>query len=132
MILTSPTVKAGDTVPFIVISNSPDAIYLTKDQKAPYNGYLLPEDKLVELRNNTLERDTLKTENASLNTSLKLQDDIISKKDAQLTLYSDANDRLAKTAYNEQSLNTWEKLAFIGLGILITGAAISGVHALYK
>ena len=120
MILTSLQTKADD------------AVWLDKGQSAPYAGYLLPEDKLIQLRNNTLERDLLKGQNDSLNRSLALQDDVIGKKDQQLKLYSDQNDKLAQTAYNAESMSNLEKLEFIGLGVLITGLAISGVHALYR
>src|SRR5271167_4452065 len=65
-------------------NNGQDAVYLNQNDKSPFSGYLLPADKLVELRNNTLERDSLKGQNDSLNTSLKLQDDVISKKDEQI------------------------------------------------
>jgi hypothetical protein len=114
-----------------LVTKAEDAVWLDKGQSAPYQGYLLPEDKLVELRNNTLERDSLKGQNDSLNLSLKLQDDIIGKKDQQLKLYSDQNDKLAQTAYRAENMSNLEKLGFIGLGILLTGLAISGVHALY-
>jgi len=113
------------------IAYAEEGVYLEKDKPAPYTGYLLPKDKLVELRNNTWERDTLKVQNDSLNRSLKLQDDIIAKKDDQLKLYSDQNDKLAVTVSRAESMNSWEKIGFIGLGVLLTSLAISGVHALY-
>jgi len=119
MILTSLQTKAED------------AVYLNQNDKAPYSGYLLPQDKLIELRNNTFERDALKGQNDSLNRSLALQNDIIGHKDEQLKLYSDQNDKLAQTAYRAENMSNLEKLGFIGLGILLTGLAISGVHALY-
>jgi hypothetical protein len=122
-------------LPLILISNitlADDVVYLDKDAKSPYAGYLMPQEKLVEFRNTSLERDTLQLQNDSLNRSLKLQDDVIAKKDQQIQLYSDQNDKLAKTAYSEQSLSTWEKIGFIALGVVITGLAVKGVHEIYK
>lgn len=114
------------------IALADDALYLNKDDKAPFSGYLMPKEKVLDLRNAVLERDTLRLQNDSLNVSLKLQDDIIAKKDQQLTLYGDQMDKMAKTAYSNESLSTWGKIGYIALGIGLTGLAISGVHALYR
>lgn len=131
-LLTSSMALAQTPTPSPSPSPSDDTVvYLNQGDKSPYSGYLLPENKLVELRNNTLERDSLKAQNTSLNLSISTQDDIIAKKDQQITLYSKANDELAQTAYKAESMSNLEKLGFIGLGILITGLAIEGVHALY-
>lgn len=108
-----------------------DAVYLDKDQKSPFSGYLLPQEKLVELRNNTLERDTLKVQNASLNRSLTLQNDIIDHKDQQIKLYSDQNDKLASTAARAESMSTLEKFGLVTLGMVITGLAVYGAHTAY-
>lgn len=118
----------------LIVNNAlaQDAVYLNQNDKAPFTGYLLPQEKLVELKNNTMERDTLEAQNASLNASLKLQDDIIAKKDQQLTLYSEQNDKLAQTANSALSLSTWEKIGYITLGVVITGLAVKGAHELYK
>jgi len=118
-----------------IISNqvwAEDSVFLNKDDKAPYSGYLLPKEKVLELRNNTLERDTLKLQNDSLNRSVTRQDGIIAKKDQQLTLYGDQMDKMAQVAYSAQSLNNWEKVGYVALGIIITGLAIKGAHDLYK
>jgi len=114
------------------ISKADDAVYLNKDDKVPFSGYLLPKEKLLDLRNAVLEKDTLRLQNDSLNASMKLQDDIIAKKDQQLTLYGDQMDKMAKTAYSAQGLTDWQKIGYIVLGIGITGLAIFGVHALYR
>lgn len=122
-------------LPLILISNlafAEEVVFIEKDTKSPYAGYLMPKEKLLEFRNTSLERDTLKLQNDSLNRSITLQDGIIAKKDQQLQLYSDQNDKLAKTAYSTSNLSTWEKLGFIGLGIVITGLAIKGAHEIYK
>lgn len=122
-------------ISLLILSNTvlaQDAVYLNQNDKAPFTGYLLPQEKLVELKNNTMERDTLEAQNASLNASLKLQDDIIAKKDQQLILYSNQNDKLAQTANSALSLSTWEKVGYITLGIVVTGLAIKGAHELYR
>ena len=109
-----------------------ESVFLDKDQKAPFSGYLLPESKLRELRNNTLERDTLKELNSSLKTSLDLQTTNSNLKDQKVNLLLEQNDKLAKTAYDNRQLNTWEKLGYFVAGILVTGLAIKGVNELYR
>lgn len=107
-----------------------DSVFLNKGQAAPYEGFLLDKEKVLDYRNTTFERDSLKLQNASLNTSLSLQNDIIARKDQQLKLYSDQNDKLATTAYNAENMSTWQKIGYIALGVVITGLAIEGVKAL--
>lgn len=107
------------------------AIYLNQNDKAPHSGYLLSEDKVKELRNNTIERDGLKTINDSLTKQLTLTQQDSSLKDQKVNLLLDQNDKLAKTAYADHELNTWERVAFFVGGILVTGLAIQGVHSLY-
>lgn len=112
-------------------SYADDAIYLNQNDKAPYSGYLLSEDKVKELRNNTIERDGLKTINDSLTKSLTLEQQNNSLKDQKVNLLLDQNDKLAKSAYADRELNTWEKVAYFVGGIVVTGLAIAGVHSLY-
>lgn len=108
-----------------------DAIYLNQNDKAPYSGYLLSEDKIKELRNNTIERDGFKAINDSLTKQLSLVQQDSSLKDQKVNLLLDQNDKLAKTAYADRELNTWERVAYFVGGVLITGFAIYGVHQIY-
>lgn len=108
-----------------------DAIYLNQNEKAPYSGYLLPEGKIKELRNNTIERDGLKAINDNLTQQLSLEQKNNSLKDDKVNLLLEQNDKLAKAAYAERELNTWEKIAFFTGGIVISGLAIWGAHSLY-
>jgi len=94
-----------------------ESVYLDKGTPAPFFGYLLPEDTVITLRNNTLERDMYKTESTL--------------KDQQIQLLSTQNDNLSKTLESTSSLNAWEKIGFFVGGVLITGLAISGAHAIY-
>lgn len=102
------------------ISKADDSIYLSKGQTAPFSGYLLPDDEVLDLRNAVLERDTLKTQNASLNVSLALQNDIIGKQSSQVTILVDQNQKLVQTANSASGLTTWEKVGYIALGMAIT------------
>lgn len=105
----------------LLISNlsfAQDSIYLDKDKSAPFSGYLLPEETVKELRNNTLERDLYKTES--------------DLRERQVKLLSDQNEKLAKTLQDTSSLSTWEKIGFFLGGVILTGLAIKGAHEVYK
>lgn len=108
---------------FVILSLSntvlaDDSVYLDKDKPAPYSGYLLPEAKVKELRNSSLERDMYKTTNEL--------------KDQQIKLLSDQNNKLATTLESTSNLSTWEKIGCFAGGVLLTGLAIAGAHAIYK
>lgn len=105
----------------LIISNTcfaQDSIFIDKDTKAPFSGYLLPEEKVKELRNNTLERDLYKTESEL--------------RERQVKLLSEQNDKLATTLQSTSSLSSWEKIGFFALGILVTGGAVKLAHEIYK
>lgn len=108
-----------------------DATFLEKDQKAPYSGILLPKEKVQELRNNTLERDSFKKQNESLNTSLDLQQKNLGLKDNQINILLTQNDNLAKTLGAERTLNNWEKAGYFLGGILIIGLSAKVLHDTY-
>lgn len=100
------------------ISFAQESVYLNQKDPAPFSGFLLPEEKVKELRNDSLEKDMYKTEGTL--------------KDTQIKLLSDQNDKLAKTLESTSSLSMWEKIGYFAAGVLLTGLAISGAHAIYK
>lgn len=109
-----------------------DAIYLEKDQKSPYSGVLMPESKVIELRNNTLENNTRKLQIDSLNTSVNLLEDIVSKKTEQVGILLDQNDKLSKTAFSERNLNNWEKAGWFVAGLFVAYASVKVGQAVLK
>lgn len=109
-----------------------DSTFLPKNTPAPFDGYLLPKEKIQELYNNTIERDTYKKLNDSFKTSLDLEQKNSSLKDDKINLLLQQNDKLAQTAYQSQSLSTWEKIGWFAAGIIVTGLAVKGVHELYR
>lgn len=108
-----------------------DAIFLNKTQLAPFDGFLLPQEKLQELHNNILERDAFQKENESLNKSLNIQQTNLGLKDNQINILLNQNDNLAKALYSERTLNNWEKVGYFAGGIILTGLSIYAVHSLY-
>lgn len=120
---------------FLLIGNlayAEDAIYLNKDQKAPYSGYLLDEETVKGLRNAAIDRDLYKNLNDSNQKSLALERSNGELKDKKIDLLLAQNDNLAKTAYSNQSLSTWEKIGYIGLGMVITVLAFKGARELSR
>lgn len=95
-----------------------DSVWLDKGQNSPFSGYLLHEEEVKILRNNTLERDMYKTTNDF--------------KDQQIKLLSDQNVKLATTLESTSSLSMWEKVGYFTAGILVTGLAVKAAHEIYK
>lgn len=95
-----------------------DSVYLNIKDPAPFSGYLLPEDEVKLLRNNTLDLDMYKTTG--------------DLKDQQIKLLGDENTKLSKTLESTSSLSEWEKIGFFAAGVLITGLAINAAHSIYK
>lgn len=110
---------------FSQTSLAQEAVFLNKGDKAEFSGYLLTEDKVKSLRNDSLEKDADKQVIDSLNKSLTLQQnnvDILLKQ----------NSNLVQTVNSEESLNNWEKVLYFGGGIVLSGLAIYGAHSLYR
>jgi len=104
---------------FILIGNlsyaDSNAVYLEEKNPAPFSGFLIKEDRVRELRNSELDAKYYKDINESLEKSLSLQKAIIDNKDNQVNILLTQNDKLAKSAYDSQEMNNWQKaLYFIG------------------
>jgi hypothetical protein len=97
----------------LLISNiayAQESVYLNAKDPAPFAGYLLPEEEVKTLRDNTLELDMYKTTN--------------DLKDQQITLLTNQNTSLSKTLESTSSLSTWEKIGYFAAGVLLTGLAV--------
>lgn len=118
-----------------VISNqayAEDPVLLQKNDPAPYAGFLLSRETLQPLYNAVLERDNYKAVNESLKTSLTLEQSNNTRKDNQIDILLQQNDKLAKATYDSQSMNNWVKVGYFIGGILVTGLAIKGLHEVYR
>lgn len=108
-----------------------DSVFLNKGQTSPFPGYLLPAGKVEQFQNDELQLSATKQINDSLQKSLTLEQQNSALKDQKVNLLLDQNDKLSKAAYTERELTTWEKIGYVAGGIVITGVAIAGAHALY-
>lgn len=107
----------------LLISNitlAEDAVQLGKGQLAPYDGFLLPKEKIIELKNQDLDFQYLNKENANLKL---IQVDY----EKRLNLYIDQNDKLSKRL-TESDTGFFEKAGMFVLGSLITGLIGYGVY----
>jgi hypothetical protein len=109
-----------------------DAVKLNKDDKAPFTGILVTVEALDSLRKDVIERDGLKLINQSLNNTITLQEEIISRQNNQRVMLMDQNDKLAKSLQSERSMKSWERIGLVGLGILASGAAALAFNKAYK
>jgi hypothetical protein len=100
-----------------------DPTLLNKDQAAPYQGLLFSIGKANDLKNSVLERDSLLKINESLNKSITLQENIISKQNEKVDILLTQNDRLAKSLGDERVVGSWERFGYFLLGIVATVGA---------
>jgi hypothetical protein len=109
-----------------------DAVKLNKDDKAPFTGILVTHEALDSLRKDVIERDGLKLINTSLNSTITMQEEIISRQNNQREILMNQNEKLAKSLNDERSMKTWERIGLVGLGILASGVAAVAFNKAYK
>lgn len=103
------------------IAYAEDAVYLPKAQPAPYTGILMPEDEAQQLRKDSIEKDSL-----SKSVDLYKSNELLYAK--KIDVLSEQNDKLAKTAFAERNLDTWEKIGYFSLGAVLTGLVAYGIY----
>ncbi len=86
-------------------------ISLTKDEKAPFAGVLFDNEDANKAKNSLIEIDLLN----KLNGLYLKNTDIDNQK---ITILMQQNDVLSKNLQSAQEMHTWEKIAYIGLGVL--------------
>lgn len=106
------------------IAFAQNAVYLNKSEPAPFSGDLLTLDQTKSLYNDSLEKSSLQKQ-----LDLTNQNNTLLEQEKQLLL--DQNAKLIKTAQDEKSLSTWEKIAYFGGGILLTALAVKGASSLH-
>jgi len=100
------------------ISWAQESVYLDKDKPAPFSGYLVPEETIKNLRNDSLDAEMYRK--------------IVPLKDNQIQLLTDQNTKLATTLISTTSMTTLEKVAWFAGGIIVTGLAVKAAHEIYK
>jgi len=97
-----------------------ESIFLQKSTQAPFEGYLVPKDKILEFKkmSDELQNDTTTIQLMSKSIELyKDNENIYTKK---ISLLTDENDKLSKTINEEKSVNDFQKFLYVASGILVT------------
>ena len=105
-----------------------EAYYITKGTPAKFDGILVPEDKLQELRKSVIELQNEQMVTKSLQRSVdlyKANEELYNKKVNTLT---EQNNNLAEQLYSARETSTWEKILYFGLGAGLTGLASYGIY----
>lgn len=120
--------NASGTIPFVVKEETQDAIFIEKNQPAPYSGILFTESSARELRSNLLESDKMALRFANEQNRSSAYFQTIKLKDQEIELYKSQNQKLLRLEDNSETM----KYVWFGLGILVTSAAVYGARGLSK
>lgn len=105
------------------IAFAQNAVFINKDDKAPFSGDLLTTDQVKSLYNDSLEKSSLQKQLDLTNSNNQLL-----TQEKQILL--DQNKSLISTATQDHTLNSWEKVGYFLGGIVITALAIKGAQQL--
>jgi len=100
-----------------------NAVFLNKDDKAPFSGDLLTVETTKQLYNDSLEKSSLQKQ-----LDLTNQNNNLLSQEKQLLL--DQNDKLIKAGVEDHNLNNWEKVGYFSAGIILTALAVKGAMSL--
>lgn len=98
------------------ISLGNDSVYLNKDTKAPFSGYLLPHDTVLKFRNMELKNKelTLNVESFERTVDIYKRNEDASEKQNKLLL--ERTDTLAKELASARSTSNFERALYVVLG----------------
>lgn len=108
------------------IAFADDVVYLKKGDASPTDGYLFSNAKAQDTRNKLLTIDDLKAMNTSYQHSIDLYKNNETIYQKQLDLLSTQNTKLVSSEQQTLSMTTYEKMAWFGFGVLVTGLAVYG------
>lgn len=115
--------KADNSSP-IVTTNSNDVRFIQKGTEAPFDGYLFPPEKAINLKQELMELDEYKKLAESYQRSIdndKKNDDLYNFK---INTLLDQNDKLANAMYKQKDRDVWENRLWFAFGVFITGSAV--------
>lgn len=114
-------------VSFILIGNmcyAQDATWLNQKDSAPFDGYLIKEERVKELTKAESDNKYNSGIIESLKASTLLQESIIQHKDNQINMLLSQNDHLAQVSNTAEHSNTLEKVLIFAAGALAMYGAV--------
>jgi len=98
---------------FLMVPNASIAktVAIKQNDAAPFSGVLFDNEDAIKAKNSLIENDLL----IRINDLHQKNTDIDADK---IKALSEQNDILAKNLQSSQEMHTWEKVAYIGLGVL--------------
>jgi hypothetical protein len=105
------------------IARSEESIILEKGKPAPYPGFLVPRERVLELRKTELDNQEYKLLNESLTRTVNIYKSNESLSEKQVNILLERNDKLSQELNKSRSMSNFERgLWFFG-GMVVTGAA---------
>jgi hypothetical protein len=111
-------------------SSADQAVGIDKGQPAPFSGVLMDQEKANAVKIGLQERDLYKQIVDSQSRSLDLLKQNNTYAENKVNLLLEQNDKLAERLQSAQSLNNWERvgLVILGMAFVLGGAyAVKGI-----
>lgn len=105
-------------------------VEIHKGDPAPYDGVLFDKDAANETRKKVIEGEGQKEINKHLEKKLELQDLTLQYREKQVEILSSQNEKLADRLEKSTNTSNWERILWLGLGIIGTGLAVKAAGSL--
>ena len=110
-----------DIITIVPNSNAnKEVVNLNAGDKAPFTGLLFTPTKAESIRQELITKDELEKTNVSLKKTIELQDLNLKLRSEQVTLLLDQNDVLIR----HKTMNDWERVGYVVLGVLGTSLSV--------
>ncbi len=116
------------TLTLNVRSNAQEAVALNQGQAAPFTGILITPKAAQDFKNTVIERDGLEDLQTSYERSIEMYKKTDELQQKKIDLLLTQNDKLAVRLGDSLSMNTWERIGWLSLGIVATGIAAYGLQ----
>lgn len=111
---------------------SQDTIPLSKGAQAPFSGILFSKKKSEQIRDELIERDQFKIFNKTLLDNNDIQQKIINNQQIQVNILLKQNEKLVQQTEKSETMSTWQKATWFGLGIISAGLSVYGASLLVR
>lgn len=100
----------------IVQSQATDSILLNQGQTAPWTGFLVPQERVLSLRNTEIQNKEYKLLNESLERSVVIYKNNEEQSEKQINIALTRNTDLAKELASARSTSDLERIIYVILG----------------